>query len=37
MHTMEGLEPRTLLANTLNFVDVDGDAVTVKLTGNGQV
>lgn len=33
----EPLEARSLLANTLNFTDEDGDLVTVKLTGNGEV
>lgn len=34
---LQHLEPRRLLANTVVFDDVDGDKVTVKLTGPGEV
>ncbi len=34
---LEAIEARVLLANTVVFTDVDGDQVTVKLTGPGEV
>lgn len=37
LELIQGLEARTLLANTVVFDDVDSDRVTVKLTGPGTV
>jgi hypothetical protein len=34
---LQNLEPRRLLANTVVVDDVDGELVTVKLTGPGEV
>ena len=35
--TLESLEPRTLLSGLWHGVDIDGDHVTIKLSGPGQL